>query len=184
MNEKVLVAYASTHGAMQEVAEVVAETLRECGLAVDLQPARSVQRLEGYTAIVLGAPLYILRWHKDAVRFLNRHQKALSGGLPLAIFGGGPTEKNDPDDWREVENQLARELAKFPWLKPVSVEVVGGRFDASRLRFPWNLVPALKQMPATDFRDWKAIRAWAESLAARFSPAVKANDVPYGSVKL
>jgi menaquinone-dependent protoporphyrinogen oxidase len=51
------------------------------------------------------------------------------------------------------------------WLKPATVEVIGGKFDPQHLRFPWNLIPALKNMPATDFRDWTAIRAWAGSLA-------------------
>jgi menaquinone-dependent protoporphyrinogen IX oxidase len=42
MDTKVLVAYASTHGSIQEVAEVVAGTLRELELTVDLQRARDI----------------------------------------------------------------------------------------------------------------------------------------------
>jgi menaquinone-dependent protoporphyrinogen oxidase len=48
--------------------------------------------------------------------------------------------------------------------------MVGGKFDPAKLRFPYNLIPALKKMPASDLRDWVAIRAWASSLAARFLP--------------
>ncbi len=40
-----------------------------------------------------------------------------------------------------------------------------------KLTFPHNLVPALKNMPASDVRDWTAIRAWASDLAALFQPA-------------
>ena len=47
---------------------------------------------------------------------------------------------------------------------------VGGRFDPAHLRFPWNLIPALKNMPASDLRDWEAIRAWAGSLVEQFQP--------------
>jgi len=36
----------------------------------------------------------------------------------------------------------------------------------SELRFPMNLIPALKQMPASDIRDWTALRAWAHGSAA------------------
>ncbi len=164
MEEKVLVAYVSTHGSTQEVAGVIASTLRQQGLAVDVQPARQVRTLAGYRAVVLGAPLYMFHLHKDAQHFLSRYRADLTGGLPLAIFAGGPTGKGDEDEWQMVRKQLADDLAKLTWLKPVTVEVIGGRFDPQNLRFPWNLIPALKNMPATDFRDWNAIRAWASSL--------------------
>ena len=70
------------------------------------------------------------------------------------------------EDALEVRKNLDAELAKFTWLKPVSVQLVGGRFDPTRLRFPYNLIPALKQAPASDARDWEEIRAWAHSLPA------------------
>ncbi len=171
MEMKVLVAFATTHGATQEVAGEVAETLRGQGLAVELKPARDVRSLEGYGAVVLGAPLYMFHLHQDALRFLSRHQKAL-GGMPVAVFAGGPFGKGDGNEWQEVHKGLDRELARFPWLAPVSVEVIGGRFDPAHLRFPWNLLPALKNMPPSDLRDWDAIRAWAKSLELKFQPAI------------
>ena len=170
MEIKVLVAYASTYGSTREVAEAVTSTLRGHQLAVDLQPARDVRSLVGYRAVVLGAPLYMFHLHKDALRFLSRHQKALTRGLPVAIFAGGPIETSDENGWQEVRKQLDQELAKFPWLRPVAVEVVGGRFDPTRLRFPWNLIPALRRMPPSDLRDWAAIRSWASSLALKLQP--------------
>ncbi len=169
MNTKILVTYASTHGSTQEVAEKIAETLRGNELAVELQTLRSVRSLDGFSAVVLGAPLYMFRWHKDALRFLARFQKNLTGGLPIAIFAGGPIGKGDENEWNGVRSQLDKEMAKFPWLNPVSVEVVGGKFDPSHLGFPWSLIPALKSTPANDLRDWDAIQAWAHSLPMQFA---------------
>ena len=166
MSVSVLVAYATRYGSTQEVAETVAATLREHGLEVDLQPMRKVRTLEGYRAVVLGAPLFMFHWHKDALQFLSRHHEALTE-RPVAIFAGGPFSTGDEKEWQEVRSQLDKELVKFPWLSPVAVEVVGGRFDPTKLRFPLNLLPALKQMPASDLRDWVAIRAWASNLAAK-----------------
>jgi menaquinone-dependent protoporphyrinogen oxidase len=168
MEFKVLAAYASTHGSTQEVAEVMAASLRQAGLTVDIQPARNVKTLAGYSAVVLGAPLYMFHLHKDALHFLARYRQDLTGGLPLAIFAGGPIGSGDEKEWQEVRKQLDQELSKSPWIKPVAVEVIGGRFDPVRLHFPWNLIPALKQMPPSDHRDWEAIHAWASSLAAQY----------------
>ncbi len=165
MEAKVLVAFASIHGSTQEVAERIAATLRQHGLDVDLQPASKARSLEGYSAVVLGAALYMFHLHKDALNFLTRHQKTLSAGLPVAIFAGGAFGKGDAVEWQEVRNEVDKEMAKFPWLKPISVEIIGGKFDPARLHFPWNLIPGLKGMAPSDLRDWDAIGAWASRLA-------------------
>ena len=164
----ILVGYATKYGSTQEVAGAIAETLREGGVTVDLQPMRAVQSLEGYTALVLGAPLYMFHWHKDAKSFLSRHRQALMG-RPAAVFALGPFE-DVPKQWQDVRANLDKELAGFPWFAPIAVEVFGGVFDPAKLTFPYNLVPGLKKMPVSDIRDWNAIRAWANSLPAKFQP--------------
>ena len=169
MSDSILVAYATRYGSTQEVAETVAATLRECGLAVDIQPMREVRTLDQYRAVVLGAPLYMFHWHKDARHFLSRHREALSG-RPVAIFALGPIN-NEEKEFQGSREQLDKELAKFPWLKPLALEIFGGKFDPAKLRFPYNM-PALKKMPASDIRDWTAIRAWANTLATTFQPAL------------
>ena len=165
MSATILVAFATKYGSTQEVAETIAAALREGGHTVDCQPAKQVRSLDGYGAIVLGAPLYMFRWHKDAKSFLSRHRQALLA-RPVAVFAMGPL-KDEAKDWQDVRAQLEKELAGFPWLAPVAAEVFGGKHDPAKLTFPHNLIPALKQMPATDIRDWTAIRAWAIGLAAK-----------------
>jgi menaquinone-dependent protoporphyrinogen oxidase len=160
------------HGSTREIAEKVAATLRDEGLTVDLQPIREVRKLDGYRLVALGAPLYMFRWHKDALRFLSKHRRAIEGGLEVAVFAGGPIEASDEKAWEEVRAQLDKELARFPWLKPLRVEIVGGKFDPARLRFPYNLIPAMKQMPPSDLRDWAAIQAWARDLAVQLQPVI------------
>jgi len=167
MEGKILVAYATKYGSTQEVAEAVAQALREQGQAVDLRRARDVRSLDEYSAVVLGAPLYMFRWHKDALRFLSRHQPALRE-RPAAVFAMGPWEDKEKD-WTEVRSQIEKELAKFPWFSPSVVEVFGGKFDPDKLGFPWNLLPAIKDRPPVDLRDWTAIKGWAESLITRLA---------------
>ncbi len=164
MSSSVLVAYATRYGSTQEVAEAVAATLRERGLEVDLQPMRQVRTIDQYRAVVLGAPLYMFHWHKDAINFLERNRAALTA-RPVAIFALGPFHA-DEKEYQAVREQLDKELVKFPWLTPRAIAIFGGKFDPQKLTFPHNLLPALKNMPASDVRDWTAIRAWASDLAA------------------
>ncbi len=170
MSASVLVAYATRYGSTQEVAETVAATLRESGLEVDLQHLRQVHSIDQYRAIVIGAPLYMFRWHKDALNFLSRYHTILTT-RPVAIFALGPFHANE-EEFQSSREQLEKELEKFPWLNPTAIEIFGGKFDPEKLTFPHNLVPALKKMPASDVRDWRVIRAWANDLALLFQPAL------------
>jgi len=165
LSNSVLVTYATRYGSTQEVAEAVAATLREGGSEVDLRPAREVHSLEAYQSVVLGTAIYMFRLQKDARRFLSRHREALTT-RPVAIFALGPFN-NEEKEWQAVRAQLDKELARFPWLVPVAKEVFGGKFDPAKLRFPYNLVPALKRLPVSDIRDWKAIHDWASCLAEK-----------------
>src|SRR5215469_6472989 len=170
MSAPILVAYATRYGSTQEVAEAIAATLRERGIAVDIAPMHEARELEGYRAVVLGAPLYMFRWHKDALHFLARHRAALTA-RPVAVFALGPFHA-DEKEFQAVGEQLEKELAKFPWLTPTAITIFGGKFDPQTLTFSHNLVPALKNMPASDVRDWTAIHAWASNLATELQPAI------------
>lgn len=170
MSHSILVGYATRYGSTQEIAEKVAALLREQGHQVEIQPLREVKSLTGYTAVVMGAPLYMFRWHKDALTFLARHREALPK-VPVAIFALGPWH-DDEKERLEVRSELDKELTKFPWLAPVAIEIFGGKFDPAKLTFPHNLIPGFKNMPASDVRDWKVIGAWASSLADKFQPAL------------
>lgn len=163
MTTPILVAYASSYGSTQEVAQSIAKTMRDSGQEIELKTAKEVKSLSGFQAVVLGAPLYMFHWHADARNFLTRHHSALLS-LPVAIFALGPFH-NKEDELESAREQLDKELAKFPWLKPELVEVFAGKFDPDKLRFPYSLIGPLKKMPASDERDWEAINTWARQTA-------------------
>jgi menaquinone-dependent protoporphyrinogen oxidase len=169
MPASVLVAYATRYGSTREVAEAVAATLREHGLAVDIGPMRQVSSLDPYRAVVLGAPLYLSHWHNDALHFLARQRAALVA-RPVAVFALGPFH-DDEREYQTAREQLDQDLGKFPWLTPRAITIFGGKVDPANLTFPLNLIPALKHLPASDARNWTAIGAWASELAPQFESA-------------
>lgn len=154
----VLVAYATRHGSTREVAVDIAGTLQALGADVELREARDVRGPDGFvrglpgswSLVVLGAPLYSGRWHRDAHRFLRRHRKDLAG-VPVAVFGMGPRSP-DAAAWRRAQEQLDRAVAKHKWLTPTAVEVFGG-------------VDPPGTHPRRDLRDWTQIEAWAAGIA-------------------
>jgi menaquinone-dependent protoporphyrinogen oxidase len=157
MTSSVLVAHATKRGSTQEVAEAIAETLRGHGLDVETRPAVDVRELDDYDAVVLGGALYFGKWHPAARGFLRRHRKELAR-LPVGVFAMGPRTMEE----KEVASsraQLDQALADVPEVELASVAIFGGVVDPAKLRFP------LSHMPASDARDWEAIREWAEEFA-------------------
>jgi len=162
MNQKsILLAYATRFGSTQEVAETIAGALREARLEVAIQPMQEVKNLANYDAVLLGAAIYNAKWHPDVHQFLSQHQEALSQ-RPVVIFALGPLSASEAAS-RNSRRQLDSELAKYPWLKPVAVEIFAGKYDPSK--------PGLgffeRLLPARDHRNWDAIRAWANALPAQ-----------------
>lgn len=163
MTTRLLVAYASRHGSTREVAEAIAAALRGHGLDAEVRAAAHVRGLEGYAGVVLGAAIYVGRLHGDARAFMRRHRRALAA-LPLAVFALGPRTLA-AGEVAASRSQLDAALAREPTLRPFSTAIFGGVVKPSELRFPLN------RMPATDARDWDAIRRWADEIAARFALA-------------
>ena len=145
----VLMAFATRNGSAEQVAGAISAALREGGAQVTALPARAVREsVAGYDLIILGAPLYSGRWHRDAHRFLKRHRREFAA-VPVAVFGMGP-RSNTEEAWRRSRAQLDRALAKRGWLTPVMVTVFGG-VDP----------PGRGKRPPRDLRDWQAIHTWA-----------------------
>jgi menaquinone-dependent protoporphyrinogen oxidase len=156
---RVLIAYASAHGSTREVAERIGEVLRDHGMQVSVMAARDVGHLHRLDAVILGGALYTGKLHRDARRFLKRHEEELAQ-RPLAVFALGPRTL-DPVDVAASRTQVRHALERVPKLAPIAVEVFGGVIDPSTLHFPF------KHMAASDARDWEAIATWAGDLAGR-----------------
>jgi menaquinone-dependent protoporphyrinogen oxidase len=164
--DEALIAYATKHGSTHEIAEFVAARLAEVGVEAHTLPAHSVRSLDEYQAVVLGAPLYMGRWHHDARAFLRRFRSELAT-RPLAVFALGPVE-DKPEQWEGAAKQLDKALAHVSGVGPVTVEVFGGAIVPETLHFPFS------HAAARDLRDWDAIRAWAEHLPDKLGLGVVA----------
>jgi menaquinone-dependent protoporphyrinogen oxidase len=163
----VLIAYATKHGSTKEVADAIAERLGARGIAVFTRPAREVTDLDGYEAVVVGSAIYMGRLHTDARDFLHRFERRLAV-LPVAVFAMGPRTTTD-EEVASSRDQLEAALAKLPRLAPCTTAIFGGVFDPDQHHFPLN------RLPASDVRDWSAIRAWGDEVAACVSPRTPAS---------
>jgi menaquinone-dependent protoporphyrinogen oxidase len=173
---RVLVTYATRHGATRGIAERIALTLERPGLTVDLRSVDEATDVATYDAFVIGSAAYMGRWLTEATRFVERHRSILAA-RPVWLFSSGPvgTETVDAKGRDVFEAGRPQEFAAFEQdLRPRGEHVFFGAFDpdaepigmAERLGAVFMRMPAIrKELPAGDFRDWPAIEAWATEIA-------------------
>ena len=190
--KKILITYATNAGSTAKVAEAVAAELAQTA-QVDILPLEKATALDGYSAIVLGAPM-IVGWHRGALAFLKRNQTAL-GQKPLAIFVTCVNlTKTDETSLEDVPLLIDEKLPKAPknparlsikenystpknyltpilkLVKPVSIGIFGGSLQYFSMK--WWQVPfvllAIQAAPG-DKRNWKAISEWGGQVAGKFA---------------
>lgn len=174
MPAPILVAYSTRTGSTGDVAEVIADVLREAQLPVEVARMKDVKTLGRYSAVILGSPLYIGLMPGELHRFLGRFKFQL-GCLPQWFFVLGPIE-GKPEEFSKASEQAEMQLKKHAWLQPLEVKILGGRFDVNHMPFPFSIATRLPAFPmknihATDVRDWNDIRSWAANIARKFQPA-------------
>ena len=175
---RVLVAYASRHGATQGIAERIADTLRANGLDAEARPAGSVKSVAGYDAFVIGSAAYMFHWLKDAAGFL-RHNRAALAAKPVWLFSSGPLG-TEPLDKEGRDQKVAAVPKEMPELRETvnarDHRVFFGAVEPDRKPIGlaerlMQLMPAARDaLPVGDFRDWPEIEAWAAGIARDLQP--------------
>lgn len=158
----VLVTAASREGSTIEIAEAIADVLREHGLEVSVHSPTTTDDMSAYDAVVVGSAVYSGHWLESAVTFVRRHADELSS-RPVWLFSSGPV--GDP----------ARGLVRKMAADPVELEELtvlsgarGHRMFAGRLldgHGPSGLAARAFRLTG-DWRDWPEIEEWASAIAA------------------
>lgn len=159
---RVLVSSASRHGSTTEIAQELGKALRGAlpAAGVDVVPLGRVTTVDGYDAVVLGSAVYFGRWLDEARWQVSMHTEALRA-RPVWLFSSGPVGNpavpaTEPIDAIELAATLgARSHVVFP-----------GSLHRERLDPAERLAVGPLPVADGDYRDWPAVRAWADRIAA------------------
>lgn len=156
----VLVASASRHGATTEIAATIGRVLREHGVAAEVAKVEDVESLDPYDAVVLGSAVYAGQWLESARSFVDRHADELAA-RPTWLFSSGPVgdpPKPAPDEAVKIDRILVE-------TSPEEHRVFGGKIDRKDLGLAERAIMRAVRAREGDFRDWRAIRGFAEKIA-------------------
>ncbi|MGY1804128.1 flavodoxin domain-containing protein [Blastococcus sp. SYSU D00922] len=170
----VLVAYASRRGSTREIAERIAARLRSHGFEVHLDPLLGREQVGHFQAVVLGSPIYGRRWEREAVDFCRRNAAALAGHAVWTFSVGWPGTADG-------QERDARHLDEVHRLVPAREHhYFHGALAARDLPLVRRVAFGMRRGRTGDLRDWPAIDAWADAIAAQL-PAPAGSPGP-GSV--
>lgn len=160
----VLVAYGSKMGGTRGLAEMIGGALDDEGIENHVAPARDIDSLAGYDAVIIGGALYANRWHKDARRFVKRHRDALRE-LPVWLFSSGPLDDTAPVETIPPVRQVAKAASL---LSARGHMTFGGRLPADASGFP---AKSMAKTMAGDWRDEAHVRDWTKRVAGELRVA-------------
>lgn len=166
--KKVLVAYASYCGTTGGVAEAIAKVLCDRGAVVDVCLVKNAGDLSSYQAAVIGSATRRGSWWPEAISFVEGHKKTLSR-IPVAYFLTCLALIKDTEESRRLAtNYMEPVLEAVPEVKPMDMGLFPGALDYSKMNLMYRTVMKNKMgkkgVREGDYRDWTAIRTWADGL--------------------
>lgn len=162
--KKVLIAYSSKAGSTSEIAAAIGDVLNKSGMDVTVERINNVKDLSAYQAVVIGSLIRMGAWASEAKKFVENNKATLSK-VPTAYFTACDTMKKDTPENRATVNGYVEPIHKI--LMPVESGMFAGKMDTSKLNFIDRKIIEMMskgENPNADYRDWNAIKAWAEKL--------------------
>jgi menaquinone-dependent protoporphyrinogen oxidase len=163
MSARILVAYATQKGSTEEISQAIGKELQTLGHTVDVREMRTVKSLEGYEAVIIGAPIYVGKIIEMG-KFVGRHRDGLATRR-VAAFAVGMAPASDDQKQIEAEKNILQGMLES--LQPVAVTLFAGKLDLAKLNFIQRTMIGMVKSPVGDFRDWSAIAAWAREVAGK-----------------
>lgn len=156
---RVLVAYGSTRGGTEGLAQMIGEDLRGHGYVTVVRRAAEVDELADVDAVVVAGALYAGRWHKDARRFVRRHAGGLTQ-VPVWLVATGPLGESTPEVLKTVK-PVGHVRAAADRIGARGTKTFGGRLlpDA-----PGVVAASMAKKMAGDWRDADEIATWVDEI--------------------
>lgn len=171
--KRILVVYASGHGATAGVARQIAQSIAGTGVQVDVMPVETAADPAGYDAVVIGSAIRFDTWLPAAKAYVLAHEAALSS-RPVAYFLTCMA-LSIPTGAAQGAIYADRVAALSPAVRPRSVGQFAGALDFARFallyRLPARLLFSFLGAKSGDYRDFDAIHHWALQCCDLLLPA-------------
>ena len=174
-----LVGYATAAGSTAGIAERIAARLRDRGVDVTCRPVGPDLDPGPFDAVVLGSAVHNMAWLRPALDFVGRLPG--TGDRPTWCFSVGGVDPQGAVTRRMTALEVGKVERGFPpAFRPREHRFFGGIVEMAGValwgKAFWRLIGG---RPG-DHRNWPAIEAWADEIAAalRRAPVAGGADRP------
>jgi len=161
----ILVGYASCCGSTGGIAQAIGQRLCAAGARVDVKLMKEVKDPSVYDSMVLGSAIHAGQWLSEGIRFIGKHRELLASRKVAYFISCLALSQDAPNNRKIADNYLKPALLKASEVKPVALGAFAGAVFYDKM--PKRYVPIMKRIAPEDgdYRNWDAIRAWADGLA-------------------
>jgi len=163
--DSVLVVYGTGSGCTTGVAERIGSELAEKGAKVDVVSAKEKPDPSGYGAVVVGSGVRAGSWHGPVKAWVTDNAADLKA-KPVAFYTVCLTMAQDASKADEVRAYTDPLIAETG-VEPLDIGLFAGWNEPKGFNFLERTILGAMKAPKGDFRDWAAIDAWTDSVAAR-----------------
>ena len=156
----------SRHGSTLGIAGALAQRLVFHGFRVQVADPGVDAEIDA-DIVLVGSAVYLGKWLKPAVRYLERHEAQLAE-RPVWLFSSGPLGDDAVPDRGGIDDAYVGHLTELANAR--GHRVFAGRLDKAALGPVESVVAHAVHAPEGDFRDWGDVHAWADEIAADSLP--------------
>jgi menaquinone-dependent protoporphyrinogen oxidase len=160
---KVLVAVGSKYGATREIAQAIAEILRDFGCDAECFDAKDVETLKPYDAFVIGSAIYGGFWRRDASELVHGNIETLRS-KPVWLFSSGPVGLPPRPAETTGEGETLTET-----IGAKSHQAFSGCLNAERINFGERAIVRGLKASVGDYREWGQVKNWAREIGAQLT---------------
>lgn len=161
--KKALIAYFTKTGTTREIALEIESVLKASGTEIHTLPLSEVDGLEGYDAVIVGAPVNGMRWVPEASAFVAAFADALRA-RPAAVFAVSYMHGAARPGWNRAIEKSVRAAEAASGARASAV--FSGRIGSPMPGFA-RLIFGLPGDLPLDRRDPESVKTWARTLPAR-----------------
>ena len=166
---EILIAYSTTDGHTQEIANRLRRVIEQQGHRVTIISigGESDNDLNQYDKIIVGASIRYGKHSNQVYRFIEKNQNVLDG-KPNAFFSVNVVARKPEKNTPETNPYLQKFLKQIRW-NPKQLAVFAGKVDYPRYRF-WDrqmirLIMSMTKGPTDpkaviEFTDWEQVEVF------------------------